>query len=103
VRLTPTLLIVDLADGRCVSVPLHWYPRLAAGQPRERRHWRLIGDGDGIHWPDLDEDISVEGLLRGHRSAESATSLRRWRNMRLDVIGTTGGKATVETAVRRIR
>jgi hypothetical protein len=78
VRLTEDALVVDLVDGRTVSVPLAWYPRLSHGSHAERGHWRLIGEGEGIHWPDLDEDISVEGLLAGRRSGESQASLRRW-------------------------
>ena len=79
VKVNADALIVELRDGRTVSVPLRWYPRLAAGRPAERRNWELIGRGAGIHWPDLDEDISIEGLLIGRRSGESATSLQRWR------------------------
>jgi hypothetical protein len=82
VKVTEHALIVELRDGRSVSVPIDWYPRLADGRPSERRHWELIGPGIGIHWPDLDEDISVEGLLLGLPSAESATSLERWRATR---------------------
>jgi hypothetical protein len=67
-----------LLDGRTIIVPLAWYPRLVAGTPQERQHWRLIGDGVGIHWPDLDEDIKIEHLLIGKASNESQTSLRRW-------------------------
>src|SRR5437879_466740 len=75
-------LIVDLTDGRTITVPLAWFPRLAHGTPGERAHWRLIGRGEGIHWPDLDEDISVESLLAGRRSSESQSSLRRWLDRR---------------------
>ncbi|MBI5084500.1 MAG: DUF2442 domain-containing protein [Acidobacteria bacterium] len=75
-------LIVDLAGGRTIAVPLSWFPRLAHGSPAERANWRLIGGGTGIHWPDLDEDISVESLLAGRRSAETQTSLRRWLQAR---------------------
>lgn len=82
VKVRPDALIVELRDGRTVSVPLRWYPRLAAGRPAERRNWEFIGRGTGIHWPDLDEDISIEGLLLGRRSGESATSLQRWRAAR---------------------
>lgn len=82
VSLTGDALVVDLVDGRSVSVPLAWYPRLSHGSPAERERWRLIGEGEGIHWPDLDEDISVEGLLAGRRSGESQTSLRRWLDSR---------------------
>ena len=71
-------LIVDLADGRTITVPLAWFPRLAHGTPAERANWRFIGGGVGNHWPDLDEDISVESLLAGRRSGETQASLRRW-------------------------
>jgi hypothetical protein len=72
-------MTVALDDGRSVSVPLAWYPRLLAGSRAERQRFELIGDGEGIHWPDLDEDISVEGILAGRRSAESDASLARWK------------------------
>jgi hypothetical protein len=75
-------LIVDLADGRTITVPLAWFPRLAHGTPAERGHWRIIGKGQGIHWPDLDDDISVESLLAGRRSGETQESLRRWLQQR---------------------
>ncbi|MDO8755365.1 MAG: DUF2442 domain-containing protein, partial [Anaerolineales bacterium] len=65
VNVTDDALIVDLSDGRTVSVPLAWFPRLLHGTPEERNKWRLIGDGEGIHWPDLDEDISIENLILG--------------------------------------
>ena len=82
VRITSDTLVVELQDGRRVSVPLMWYPRLAEGRPGEGRKWELIGPGIGIHWPELDEDISVEDLLLGLRSNESAASLQRWRTTR---------------------
>jgi hypothetical protein len=75
-------LIVDLADGRTIIVPLAWFPRLVYGTPAERANWRFIGGGLGVHWPDLDEDISVESLLAGRRSGETQTSLRRWLETR---------------------
>jgi hypothetical protein len=75
-------LTVDLADGRTITVPLAWFPRLAHGTPAERSHCRLIGGGGGIHWPDLDEDISVESLLAGWHSGETQASLRRWLETR---------------------
>jgi len=78
VTYTGDALVVDLVDGRTITVPLTWYPRLAHGTPAERANWRFIGEGEGIHWPDLDEDISVEGLLAGRRSGETQASLRRW-------------------------
>lgn len=71
-------ITAGLSDGRVISVPLDWYPRLVHATPAERDNWRLIGSGEGIHWPDLDEDISVEGLIAGRPSAESQHSLRRW-------------------------
>ena len=78
VAVTPDTLSVELSDGRSLSVPLGWFPRLLHGTPEERARWELIGRGSGIHWPDLDEDISLEGLLAGRSSAESQQSLDRW-------------------------
>jgi hypothetical protein len=78
VTTTDNDLIVDLSDGRTISVPLPWYPRLSHASADERSNWRLIGGGEGIRWGDLDEDISVEGLLAGRISAESQPSLKRW-------------------------
>jgi hypothetical protein len=82
VRVTDDELIVELVDGRTVSVPIAWFPRLVHGKPKERANWRLIGRGEGVHWPDLDEDISVEDLLAGHGSGETQDSLRRWLESR---------------------
>lgn len=82
ISVTDDTLTVELADGRTLAVPLAWYPRLWHGTPEERQNWRLIGDGIGIHWPDLDEDISIEGLLLGRRSGESQRSLQRWLERR---------------------
>lgn len=82
VMVTDDSLVVDLVDGRTVSVPLPWYPRLAHGTPAERANWRLIGRGEGVHWPDLDEDISIAGLLAGRPSGETQTSLQRWLESR---------------------
>jgi hypothetical protein len=78
VQVTDDELIVQLEDGRTLGVPLVWYPRLLHGSKRERAQWRFIGRGVGIHWPALDEDISIEGLLAGRRSGESQNSLKRW-------------------------
>ena len=78
VTVTEDALSADLVDGRVISVPLAWYPRLEHGSPQERDNWRLIGEGEGIHWPELDEDISIEGLLAGRPSGESQASLKRW-------------------------
>lgn len=65
VRCTKDTLVVDLVDGRSLSVPLAWYPRLHSASPDERKNWQISGGGFGIHWPDIDEDLSVDGLLRG--------------------------------------
>ena len=82
VQVTEDALIVDLSDGRTVSVPLAWFPRLLHGTPEERNTWRLIGDGEGIHWPELDEDISVENLILGKPSGESQKSFKKWLEAR---------------------
>ena len=78
VTVTDEKVIVDLADGRSLSVPLAWYPRLLHGSSEERSNWQLLGDGYAIEWADLDEHIGVEGLLAGRRSSESQRSLERW-------------------------
>jgi len=78
VKVTEDTLSVDLTDGRTISVPLGWYPRLEHANAGERANWRLIGKGQGIHWEDIDEDISIEGLLAGKPSGESQTSFKRW-------------------------
>ena len=78
IRIVQDRLVVELSDGREIRVPLAWYPRLAQGTPRERQRWELIGKGTGIHWPDLDEHVSVAGIIAGRRSAESQKSLARW-------------------------
>jgi hypothetical protein len=80
--ITEDTLTADLMDGRTISVPLAWYPRLVHGTPDERANWRLIGGGQGIHWPALDEDISVANLLLGQPSAESQQSLQHWLDKR---------------------
>ena len=71
-------LFVDLLDGRTIAAPLAWYPRLFHATDNERNNWRLIGRGEGIHWPDLDEDISVENLLAGKPSGEGPRSFAAW-------------------------
>jgi hypothetical protein len=78
VTVTDESLVVELTDGRTISAPLAWYPRLLHGNAAERKNWRLIGKGEGIHWPDLDEDLSIESLIAGHPSGESSPSLKRW-------------------------
>lgn len=82
VAITDDTLSVDLVDGRTISVPLSWYPRLLDGTPEERQNWRLIGQGEGIHWESLDEDISVENLILGQPSGESLKSFKSWQNQR---------------------
>ena len=78
VRVGEDSLVVELMDGRTLTVPLVWYPRLWYGSPEERAHFELIGNGGYIHWPDLDEDLSIAGMLAGRRSKESPESLREW-------------------------
>lgn len=78
VKVTEEELILELSDGRTISVPLVWFPRLWYGTPEERANWRLIGDGEGIHWPDLDEDIEIMHVLAGIPSQETQHSLQRW-------------------------
>jgi hypothetical protein len=84
VKVTRDHLRVDLMDGRTIIVPVVWFPRLLGGSPAQRANWRLIGGGGGIHWPDLDEDISASGLLQGappkildRKRADAQTSSRR--------------------------
>ena len=76
VSLTDDTLCVDLSDGRSISVPIAWFPRLLYSTAQERNNWRLIGKGQGIHWEDIDEDISVERLLAGRPSGESQESFK---------------------------
>ena len=82
VRVTVDTLSAELSDGRTISVPLAWYPRLVHASLAERNHWRLIGSGHGIHWPDLDEDVSLENLLMGRPSGESQESFKHWLEQR---------------------
>ena len=82
VTISEDTLSVDLSDGRTISVPLSWYPRLLHASQKERKSWRLIGKGQGIHWEGVDEDISVEGLLHGQQSRESQVSLEKWLQSR---------------------
>jgi hypothetical protein len=82
VTVTEDTLTVDLEDGRTISVPIGWYPRLAYGTQAERLNCQISGAGYGIHWPGLDEDIGVEGLLLGMRSTESPRSFEQWLRRR---------------------
>lgn len=78
VKIRDEKLVVDLADGRTITVPLDWYPRLVHASQKERKNWKLLGNGYAIEWPDLDEHIGIEGLVAGRRSGESAKSFERW-------------------------
>jgi hypothetical protein len=78
VEVSDDSLAVDLVDGRTIIAPLSWYPRLWYGTPAERNNFEIIGDGAIIHWPDLDEDLSISGILAGRRSGESQKSLKQW-------------------------
>ena len=82
VKVTDDTLSVDLSDGRTISVPLEWFPRLVHATLEERNNWRLIGKGHGIHWEDIDEDISVKGFLAGKPSGESQNSFKKWLSQR---------------------
>lgn len=82
VRVSNDALTVDLVDGRTIIVPLVWYPRLWNGTPKERKHVEVFGDGAYLHWPELDEDLTVAGLLAGRRSGESTESLKNWLKAR---------------------
>ena len=82
VTITDDALTVELSDGRTLSVSLAWFPRLLHAIPAERANWRFIGKGQGIHWEDIDEDISIENLLAGKPSGESQTSLKKWLQSR---------------------
>src|SRR5881397_1081595 len=78
VQATSDAVVVDLVDGRMISTPLAWYPRLVHGTAAERAKVELMGNGEGIHWPDLDEDLSIEGMLAGQPSREKRESIERW-------------------------
>ena len=82
ITITDETLSVDLEDGRTIAVPIGWYPRLAYGTPAERANFQLSGGGYGIHWPNLDEDLGVEGLLLGKKSVESLASFQKWLERR---------------------
>ena len=85
-------LMVELADGRTITVPLSWYPRLLYASPEERQNWQLLGDGYAIEWSDLDEHIGIEGLLAGRRSGESKKSFERWLAARISSPANGAGK-----------
>lgn len=82
VTITYDALTVDLSDGRSITVPLAWYPRLINATKAELDNWRFVGKGYGIHWEDIDEDVSIEGLLLGKPSGESQESFKKWLSSR---------------------
>ena len=82
VRVDDNILAVDLTDGRTIITPLAWYPRLLYGTPQERANFEIIGDGKYLHWPDLDEDLTIAGILAGRPSGESQRSFKRWLEAR---------------------
>ncbi len=84
VRITEDLLMVDLMDGRTISVPTAWYPRLLQATPEQRQNWQIAGGGFGIHWPDIDEDLSTAGLLRG-APAPTLTKLQEEEEVNLEI------------------
>lgn len=85
-RVTEEAVFVELADGRTISTPLTWYPRLMHGTQQERKNFKFIGRGEGIHWPDLDEDLSIEGMLAGQPSRERPDSIERWLTNRKKIL-----------------
>ena len=97
VVVTDHALTVELGDGRSISAPIQWYPRLAHATRQERKNWRLIDGGRGIHWRDVDEDITVESLLAGRRSAESQASFQRWLASRVGTGASPLRQCPVET------
>lgn len=82
ITVTNDSLTLDLADGCTIVIPLAWYPRLLHATPAERARWEWMGDNEGIHWPELDEDLSVEGIIAGRSSGKSQQSLQRWLERR---------------------
>lgn len=82
VQINDDSLIIYLVDGRTLTVPLAWYPRLWYGTEAERQNFEVFGDGEYMHWPDLDEDLTVAGIVAGRHSGESPTSLNRWLEKR---------------------
>jgi Protein of unknown function (DUF2442) len=86
ITVTDDTLSADLSDGRTISVPVAWYPRLMNASMEERNDWRFIADGEGIHWIQLDEDISIKNLLLGQPSGESQRSLQRWLKTRAEKV-----------------
>ena len=103
ITVTEDTLTAELSDGRTISVPLAWYPRLVHATPHERNAWEMIGGGQGIHWPDLDEDISIEGLLAGRKSGESHRSFQQWLEAKREGRGLTLKELTAYEEKRQRR
>lgn len=82
VHFTEDTMAVDLADGRTIVVPLVWYPKLLEASAEQKRNWKISGAGYGIHWPDLDEDLSTEGLLRGAPAAAEPEEVHQWKSQK---------------------
>ena len=101
IEVTEDTLAAELSDGSTISVPLSWHPRLVHATPGERSNWELIGGGQGIHWPDLDEDISIEGLLAGRKSGEGHRSFQQWLEARREGRGLTLCELTAYEEKRR--
>ena len=101
IAVTEDTLTAELSDGRTISAPLAWYPRLGRASPEERNNWELIGGGQGIHWPDLDEDISVEMLLAGRKSGESHQSFQQWLQAKQEGRGLTLHELTAHETQRQ--
>lgn len=97
VTVTEDTLSVNLSDGRTIAVPLAWFPRLVHATQKERNNWRLIGRGQGIRWEDIDEDISVEGLLAGRPSGESQASFKKWLKRRVSRLRNRSGERTLRS------
>jgi hypothetical protein len=103
ITVTEDTLAVELSDGRSISVPLAWYPRLVHAMPQERDNWELIGNDRGIYWPDLDEDISIEGLLAGRKSGECHRSFQQWLEAKQEGRGLTLCELTAYNEKRQRR
>jgi len=105
IKVTDEALSADLVDGRTIVVPLTWFPRLKSGSLEERTNFEIIGDGRYIHWPDLDEDLTVAGLLEGRPSGESPESVRRWLDSRKPAKRTLAaeGRARIVAAIKKRR
>jgi hypothetical protein len=103
VKVTKDSLSVSLRDGRTISVPLAWYPRLQNATPAQRKNWKVAGGGYGIHWPEIDEDLSTEGLLRGAPAPRPSDADRMKRFKVGDTVRFRYGKGTVQGIVREDR